>query len=117
MFKGSMAMRNNERKYEREEMVAYLHGIDPQGNVAHILVHKRGKKVRFSGELGNHDVAVSNTANLEKWVCEAETVWGLADVLGVPRGWTHTLENVEKLELLNISAAKKRKELEISDPI
>ena len=112
-----MATRTAARKYEREEIVAYLHGIDPQGNVAHLLVHKRGDKVRFTGGVENHDVARSNAAELEDWVREAETACGLIDVLGVPRGCMQTPENLAKFELLNTSAAKKRKEIEDSSQL
>jgi hypothetical protein len=107
-------MRAPQRKYVREEMVAYIHGIDAKGDVAHILVHKKGESVRFSGELGEHSVAPSNRADLEKWVREAETVWELDDVMGVPRGWMHVPETLEKLKLLDINAAKRKKDLTLS---
>ncbi len=112
-----MAMRNADRKHAREEMVAYLHGIDPKGNVAHILVHKKGKNVRFSGELGAHNVAPANSADIDKWMREAELVWGLADVMGVARGWMHTPENIAKLDELTANASKKKKELEAAEPL
>jgi hypothetical protein len=110
-------MRTVPRTREREEMVAYLHGIDPQGNVTHLLVHKKGDKVRFTGRVENHEVARSNTADLEDWVREAETACGLLDVLGVMRGCMDTPGNLEKFELLNASAAKKREEIEASKPL
>lgn len=95
-------------------MVAYIHGIDPQGNVASLLVHKRGSKVRFTGALGDHDVAASNAGDLSEWVHEAESACGLINVLGVPRGWMHTPDSLAKFELLTASAAKKKKEIEAS---
>jgi len=109
-----MAMRPPARKYDREEMVAYLHGIDSKGDVVHLLVHKKGSKVRFTGGLGQHDVAPQNSGDLEAWVHEAQTVCGLADVMGVLRGWTHTPENIEKFDLLSANAAARKKELEAS---
>jgi hypothetical protein len=112
-----MAMRAAGRKYDREEMVAYLHGIDPQGNVAHLLVYKKGDRVRFTGEFGNHDVPRENAADLGEWIREAETACGLIDVLGVHRGWMHTPENLEKFELLNANATKKKKEIEASSQL
>jgi len=112
-----MAMRAAGRKHDREEMVAYLHGIDPQGNVAHLLVYKKGDRVRFTGELGNHEVARANAADLEEWIREAETACGLIDVLGVYRGWMQTPENLEKFEVLNANAAKKKKEIEASSHV
>jgi hypothetical protein len=105
-------MRTPARRYEREEMVAYIHGIDPQGDVAHILVHKKGNSVRFSGKLGEHKVSPSNAGDLEQWVNEAETVWGLDAAIGVPRGFMNSPESLEKMEMLNINAAKKKKDLE-----
>jgi hypothetical protein len=106
-----MAMRTSARKYEREELVAYIHGISPEGDVAHILVHKRGANVRFSGMLGDHKVAASNNGDLEMWVSEAETVWGLHAAFGVLRGWATTAEVLEKMEHLKVEAAEKKKEL------
>jgi hypothetical protein len=104
--------RGPARRYEREEMVAYIHGIDPQGEVAHILVHKKGDSVRLSGKFGEHKVSRSNEADLEKWIHEAATVWALNDAIGIPRGWMNKPENLEKIELINIKAAEKKKELE-----
>jgi hypothetical protein len=112
-----MAMRAAGRKYDREEMVAYLHGIDPQGNVAHLLVYKKGDRVRFTGEHGNHDVAHANAADLGEWIREAETACGLIDVLGVYRGCMQTPANLEKFELLNANAAKKKKEIEAASQL
>jgi hypothetical protein len=109
-----MAMRPAARKYEREQTVAYLHGIDPEGNVVNLLVNKRGTKVRFTGGFGQHDVASQNSDDLEKWVHEAQTAFGLADVMGVHRGWTNTPEYMEKFALLNATAEKKKKELAAS---
>ena len=43
-----MAVRRVARKYDREEMVAYIHGIDPNGDIAHIL-----KKVNVCDFLGS----------------------------------------------------------------
>jgi len=77
-------MRTPARRFEREEMVAYIHGIEPNGDIAHILVHKKGTSVRFSGRLGEHKVALPNAEDLEHWVNEAESVWGLEAAIGVP---------------------------------
>ncbi|HVC52315.1 MAG TPA: hypothetical protein VND87_09870 [Stellaceae bacterium] len=107
-----MAIRVHAGKSHREEVVAYIHGIDPKGDVAHILVHKKGKSVRFSGELGTHSVNTTNEADLTKWMDEAQTVWGLEDVIGVPRGWMNSPEIIKKMEMLNINSAKKKSELE-----
>jgi hypothetical protein len=110
-----MAIRTPVRKYDREEMVAYIHGIDPEGDVANILVHKRGKDVRFSGRLGAHNVSASNAADLAEWVHEAATLWTLEDAIGIPRGWSHTPEMMAKMELLNINAAKRKEMLAASE--
>ncbi len=112
-----MAMRPTARRFEREEMVAYLHGIDPEGNVVNLLVHKKGSRVRFTGGLGAHDVAMVNAGDLENWIQEAQTACGLADVMGVHRGWTNTPEYVAKYDQLNAIAKKKKKELEASSQL
>jgi hypothetical protein len=109
-----MAIRRAPRKYDREEMVAYIHGIDPNGDVAHIVVHKKGDSVRFSGGLGEHKLASSKSAGLPNWVQEAETVWGLEEAMGIARGGMTAPETREKLESMNVSAARKKKELEKS---
>ena len=107
-----MAIRRRpSRKFEREEVVAYIHGIDLQGNVAHILVHQRGGNVRFSGKLGEHKVSPWNAAELTNWVREASAVWKLDDAIGIPRGWMNTPEILAKLELIKINAAKRKQEL------
>jgi hypothetical protein len=106
-----MAGRPPARKFEREEMVAYLHGIDSEANVVHLLVHKRGAKVRFTGGFGSHEVAPKNSGDLEQWIEEAQSALGLTDVIGVLRGWTAAPENVEKFAQLNAMAEKKKKEL------
>lgn len=109
-----MAIRNVVRKRayrERERVVAYIHGIDPNGDVVHVLVHQRGVNVRFSSQLGNHEVDSRNATDLEKWMREAQSVWGLVEVFGVLRGWMQAPENIEKLESLNKRAAEKRREL------
>jgi hypothetical protein len=106
-----MAIRTPAGRYEREELVAYIHGIDLEGEVAHILVHKRGSNIRFSGKLGDHKVASSNAGDMASWVCEAEAVWGLGGTFGVARGWMNVPETLEKMELLNIKAAEKKKEI------
>ena len=51
------ARRAPGRKREHEDMVAYIHEIEPSGDVAHILVHQKGNSVRFSGKLGEHQVS------------------------------------------------------------
>jgi hypothetical protein len=109
-----MAVRRAPRKYDREEMVAYIHGIDPDGDVAHILVHKKGDSVRFSGKLGEHKLASSKSAGLPKWVQEAETMWGLQEAIGIEKGGMNA-ETLEKIELMNVSAARKKKELEAAN--
>src|ERR1700730_17949169 len=96
------------RRSEREEMVAYIHGIDPQGDIAHILVYKRGARVRFTGKLGAHQVSPSKSAALAQWTQEAETVWQLDDAIGIPRGWMNDPKIREKLELMNTNAAQKK---------
>jgi hypothetical protein len=100
-------------KSEREDLVAYIHGIEPQGDVAHILVHQKGNSIRFSGKLGDHRVSPSNAGDLGKWVSEAEAVWGLDDAIGVMRSWMNIDEIKEKLDTMNIKAAEKRKHLEV----
>ena len=109
-----MRIRNVVRKRtygERESVVAYIHGIDPNGDVVHVLVHQCGINVRFSSQLGDHAVGSRNAADLEKWMREAESVLGLVEVFGVPRGWMQAPENMEKLDLLNKRAAEKKREL------
>src|SRR5215203_5577448 len=105
------AQRTPGRKREYENMVAYIHGIDPSGDVAHILVHQKGDRVRFSGKLGEHQGSPSNAENLQKWIFEAETVWELEDAIGVMRGW-NAAETLGQIETLNIKAAKKKEKLE-----
>jgi hypothetical protein len=107
-------MRTPARRFEREEMVAYIHGIEPNGDIAHILVHKKGTSVRFSGRLGEHKVAVPNAEDLEHWVSEAESVWGLEAAIGVPKGYMNSPEILEKIELMNAKATAKKKGLEAS---
>src|SRR3954463_6686979 len=96
------------RRNEREELVAYIHGIDPEGELAHILVHQRGNSIRFSGKLGAHNVSPSNSSNLEKWVQEAKSVWELDGILGVPRSWMNTPETLEKIEMMRVKAMQKK---------
>ena len=105
-----MAVRRVPRKYDREEMVAYIHGIDLNGDVAHVLVHKKGDSVRFSGKLGEHKLASSKSAGLPEWVQEAETMWGLEEAIGTQRGRMNA-ETLEKIESMTVSAARKKKEL------
>jgi hypothetical protein len=112
-----VAIRGPARKNNREEMVACIHGIDPEGEVAHILVHKRGENVRFSGKLGEHNVDPSNRGDLEKWVREAQTVWRLDGAIGVLRDGMLLPETLNKLEVLNVAAEIKRKELDASGPL
>ena len=100
------------RRTEREELVAYIHGIDPEGELAHILVHQRGNSIRFSGRLGAHNVSLSNSSDLEKWVQEAKIVWGLGETIGIPRSWTNTPETLEKIEMMKVKATQKKNSLE-----
>jgi hypothetical protein len=106
--------RGPARSAEREELVAYIHGIDREGELVHVLVHKRGGRVRFSGKLGAHNVSPSNSRDLQKWVHEAESVWGLDDTIGVARSWMNTPESLEKIAVMGLKAAEKRKSLEAS---
>jgi hypothetical protein len=107
-----MAVRRGPlRRTEREELVAYIHGIDPVGELAHILVHQRGNSVRFSGRLGAHTVSPSNSSDLEKWV-EAKSVWELDETIGIPRSWMNTPEILERIELMRVKAMQKKKNLE-----
>ena len=109
-----MAVRRGPlRRNEREELVAYIHGIDPEGELAHILVHQRGSSIRFSGRLGAHNVSPSNSSDLEKWVQEAKIVWELDETIGVPRSWTNTSEILEKIETMKVKALQKKKDLEV----
>ena len=109
------ARRAPGRKREYEDMVAYIHGLEPSGDVAHILVHQKGNSVRFSGRLGEHQVSPSNAGDLEKWVLEASNVWELEDAIGVPRG-SNIPETLAKIEKMNIKAADKKGKLEGSSP-
>ena len=107
-----MAVRRGSlRRTEREELVAYIHGIDPVGELAHILVHQRGNSVRFSGRLGEHTVSPSNSSDLEKWVREAKSVWKLDETLGIPRSWMNTPE-ILKIEMMRVKAMQKKNNLE-----
>src|SRR4051795_8068032 len=106
------ARRGPLRRNEREELVAYIHGIDPEGELAHILVHQRGGSIRFSGRLGAHNVSPSNSSDLEKWVQEAKIVWELDETIGIPRSWTNTPETLEKIETMKVKAMQKKKDLE-----
>ena len=108
-----MAIRRGPlRRTQREELVAYIHGIDPEGELAHILVHQRGSSVRFSGKLGAHNVSPSNSSDLEKWVQEAKIVWKLDEVIGIPRSWMNTPETLEKIEMMRMKAMQKKENLE-----
>ena len=108
-----MAVRRGSlRRNEREELVAYIHGVDPEGELAHILVHQRGNSIRFSGRLGAHNVSPSNSSDLEKWVQEAKIVWGLDETIGIPRSWMNTPEILEKIEMMRVKAMQKKKNLE-----
>src|SRR3954463_16113230 len=100
------------RRNEREELVAYIHGIDPKGELAHILVHQRGSNIRFSGKLGAHNVSPSNSSDLEKWVQEAKIIWELDETIGIPRNWTNTPETLEKIEMMKMKATQKKNNLE-----
>src|SRR3954453_4117402 len=100
------------RRNEREELVAYIHGIDPEGELAHILVHQRGNSVRFSGRLGDHKVSPPNSSDLEKWIQEAKIVWALDETVGIPRSWTNTPETLEKIEMIRVKATQKKNSLE-----
>src|SRR4051812_31112611 len=104
--------RGAPRRTEREELVAYIHGIDPEGELAHILVHQRGNSIRFSGKLGEHKVSPPNSSDLEKWVQEAKIVWGLVEAIGIPRNWTNTPETLEKIETMRKKAMQEKKNLE-----
>src|SRR3954469_14553004 len=104
--------RGPQRRTEREELVAYIHGIDPAGELAHILVHQRGNRVRFSGRLGEHNVSPTNSSDLEKWVQEAQIVWELDETVGTPRSWMHTPEILEKIEMMRVKAMQKKQDLE-----
>jgi hypothetical protein len=104
--------RGSLRRNEREELVAYIHGIDPEGELAHILVHQRGSNIRFSGRLGAHNVSPSNSSDLEKWVQEAKIVWELDETIGIPRSWTNTPETLEKIEMMKVKATQKKNSLE-----
>jgi len=111
-----MAVRRTPlRRTEREEVVAYLHGIDQKGEIVHILVHKRGSKVRFSGGGGPHQVADANTGDLENWVREAETALGLEDVIGISKSWMNIPESLKKMEILYTKSEEKKKRLETSN--
>lgn len=100
------------RRTEREELVAYIHGIDPEGELAHILVHQKGNSIRFSGKLGAHKVSPSNSSDLEKWVQEAKTVWELDETIGIPRSWMNIPETLQKIEMMRVKATQKKKSLE-----
>jgi hypothetical protein len=108
-----MAVRRGPlRRTEREEFVAYIHGIDPEGDLAHILVHQRGNNVRFSGRLGAHTVSLSNSSDLDKWVREAKSVWKLDETIGIPRSWMNTPEILERIEMMRVKAMQKKNNLE-----
>jgi len=104
--------RGSPRRTTREELVAYIHGVDPEGELAHILVHQRGNSIRFSGRLGAHNVSPSNSSDLEKWVQEAKIVWELDETIGIPRSWMNTPEILEKIEMMRVKAMQKKKNLE-----
>jgi len=104
--------RGSPRRTAREELVAYIHGVDPGGELAHILVHQRGNSIRFSGRLGAHNVSPSNSSDLEKWVQEAKIVWELDETIGIPRSWMNTPEILEKIEMMRVKAMQKKKNLE-----
>src|SRR3954447_10550552 len=106
------ARRGLLRRNEREELVAYIHGIDPEGELAHILVHQRGNNVRFSGRLGSHNVSSPNSSDLEKWIQEAKIIWKLDETIGIPRSWMNTPEILGKIEFMKVKATQKKKSLE-----
>ncbi len=108
-----MAIRRGPlRRTQREEFVAYIHGIDPEGELAHILVHQRGSSVRFSGKLGAHNVSPLNSSDLEKWVREAKIVWKLDEVIGIPRSWMNIPDTLEKIEMMRMKAMQKKENME-----
>jgi hypothetical protein len=109
--------RKPARNTGREELVAYIHGIDPKGDVAHILVHQRERSVRFFGRLGAHQVSPSHSADLKKWVEEAESVWQLDEAIGIPRNCMNLPETLEKVEALNAKATDRKKKLEALHPL
>src|SRR3954452_7048749 len=104
--------RGSPRRTAREELVAYIHGVDPEGELAHILVHQRGNSIRFSGRLGAHNVSPSNSSDLEKWIQEAKIVWELDETIGIPRSWTNTPETLQKIETMKVKATQKKNSLE-----
>jgi hypothetical protein len=110
------ARRTPARRLEREELVAYIHGIAPTCEVVHILVHKRGDSVRFSGALGNHQVSNENKADLDAWILEATAVWDLGDTIGTMKSW-HIPDALEQMEILNNKAAERKKELDASSQL
>src|SRR6185312_9528855 len=105
-----MAIRTIGLKRDREELVAYIHGVDPEYNMVHVLVHKKGKDVRFSGEMGSHKVSPSNARDLPRWMQEAQMVWKLYEVMGVPRDQMLEAGTLRKLEVMEFKAAKKKEE-------
>ena len=110
-----MAVRRGPlRRTEREELVAYIHGIDPEGELAPILVHQRGNSVRFSGRLGAHSISPSNSSDLEKWIQEAKIIWKLDETIGIPRSWMNIPETLGKIKLMRVKAMQKKKSLEVS---
>jgi hypothetical protein len=110
------ARRMPARRFEREELVAYIHGIAPTCEVVHILVNKRGDSVRFSGALGNHQVSNENKADLEAWIIEAATLWNLNDAIGMMKSW-YVPDALEQMEILNNKAAERKKELDASSQL
>jgi hypothetical protein len=109
--------RMSPRRTEREQLVAYLHGIDPQGEVVHVLVHKRGRDVKFSGGVQSHTVSAGNSGDLQRWIREAEGVLGLEEVIGVHREWVNIPETLKKIDDLSAKAEEKKKRLAASSAV
>src|SRR5215203_5278985 len=103
--------RMSPRRTEREQLVAYLHGIDPQGEIVHVLVHKHGRNVKFSGGVKAHVVSTQNSADLERWIREAEGALGLEEVIGVHREWVNIPESLQRIDDLFAKAEEKKKKL------
>src|SRR5690348_14936174 len=96
--------RMSPQRIERAQLVAYLHGIDPRGEIVHVLVHKSSKSIKFSGGVPAHTVPANNSGDLEKWIKEAESALGLEDVIGVYREWMNIPETLKKMQDLSEKA-------------
>jgi predicted metallo-beta-lactamase superfamily hydrolase len=99
----------------KAKLVAQIHGIDGDGEVVHITVHKDGRTVTFSGDRTG-EAHPSNLKNIDEWQREVIVKWQLTEVVAIPASAIGTSETKAQLEALNLKATNLREESEKSGP-